>query len=194
MDSTEDETNADLQKWTVHSMSKPIVPFIHANLPCTTPVEVCLRQKSSSRFETVRGLVHSYVNSFDRIALSSVLDGWQYIPELASSVEKISISESACPLNTLPLQETLIQIHVYQPSDGGTFEEFSNSAGAKDDDDDTMAASISELPNKSWEGLWDSLIYADDIKMKLLDYIHATLVLSDAKVDCECIVMSLYAD
>ena len=153
-----------------------------------------LRQKSSSRFETVRGLVRSYVNSFDRIVLHSVLNGWQDIPELASSVEKISVSESACPSNTLPLEETVIQIHVYQPSDGDTFEEFSNSAGAKDDDDDTMAASICELPNKSWEGLWDSLIYTDDIKMKLLDYIHATLVLSDAKVDCECFILSLYAD
>ena len=148
---------------------------------------MCLRQRSSSRFETVRGLVRSYVSSFDRIVLPSVLDGWQDIPELASSVEKITVSESACPSNTLPLEETLIRIHVYQPSDGDTFEEFSNSAGAKDDDDDTMAASICELPNRGWDGLWDSLIYADDIKMKLLDYIHATLVLSDAKVDCEYI-------
>ncbi|KNZ74410.1 Thyroid receptor-interacting protein 13 [Termitomyces sp. J132] len=46
-----------------------------------------------------------------------------------------------------------------------------------------MAASVCELPNSTWEGLWDSLIYADDIKLKLLDYIHATLLLSDANVD-----------
>lgn len=78
-----------------------------------------------------------------------------------------------------------LQIHVYQPSDTDSFEDFSNTSGVKDDDDDTTAASVSDLPNSSWEGLWDSLIYADDIKMKLLDYIHATLVFSDANVDCE---------
>lgn len=78
-----------------------------------------------------------------------------------------------------------LQIHVYQPSDTEAFEEFSNNPGGEGDDE-TMAASVCELPNRSWEGLWDSLIYADDIKMKLLDYIHATLVFSDASVDCEC--------
>ena len=48
-----------------------------------------------------------------------------------------------------------------------------------------MAASACELPSMSWEGLWESLIYSDDIKSKLLDYIYATVVFSDADVDCE---------
>lgn len=82
------------------------------------------------------------------------------------------------------MEEMNIQIHVYKPSDGDAFEEFSNSSGNLNDADDTMAASLCELPNRSHEGLWDSLIYADDIKMKLLDYIHATMVFSDANVDC----------
>lgn len=77
-----------------------------------------------------------------------------------------------------------LQIHVYKPSDADSFEEFTNSTDTRDDGDDTMAASICELPNRGWEGLWDSLIYADNIKMKLLDYIHATLVFSDANIDC----------
>lgn len=76
------------------------------------------------------------------------------------------------------------RIHVYQPSEADLFEEFTNSDGARDGDD-TMASTVCELPNNSLEGLWDSLIYADDIKMKLLDYIHATFVLSDANVDCK---------
>ena len=80
----------------------------------------------------------------------------------------------------------LIQIHIYQPSDSDSFEEFSNdNGGSATDGEEVMAASVCELPNRSWEGLWDSLIFADNIKLKLLDYIHATLVLSDANVDCE---------
>jgi hypothetical protein len=77
-----------------------------------------------------------------------------------------------------------LQIHVYQPADTDSFEEFTNSSGTRQDDDETMAATVCELPNRGLEGLWSSLIYADDIKMKLLDYIHATLVFSDANVDC----------
>ena len=75
-----------------------------------------------------------------------------------------------------------IQVHVYQPSQDA-FEEYSNSAGPRDQDDDTMAATVCELPNRHYVGLWDSLIYAGNIKMKLLDYIYATLLLSDANID-----------
>lgn len=129
--------------------------------------------------------MHKYLTSYDRIGLPSTLEGWQDVPELASSVERIVASESSCPFHSLSLEETALQIHVYQPSETDSFEDFSNSSGSRDEDDDTMAASVCELPNRGWEGLWDSLIYADDIKMKLLDYIHATLVFSDANVDCE---------
>ena len=83
----------------------------------------------------------------------------------------------------LTQDQMMLQIHVYQPLESDSFEEF--SVGSKSDEDDTMAATVSELPNRSWNGLWDSLIYDNGIKMKLLDYIHATLVFSDANVDCE---------
>lgn len=150
------------------------------------PVEVQLQHKAALRFDTVRNLVHEYIESgsFDRIVLSSPLPGWEDIPELATSVEKITVSESVCASNTIRLQEAVFQIHVYQPSNADTFEEFSNTVGARDGDaDDTVAACICELPNRNLEGLWDSLIYADNIKIKLLDYIHATFILSDANVD-----------
>ncbi|KAJ4472279.1 P-loop containing nucleoside triphosphate hydrolase protein [Lentinula aciculospora] len=144
-------------------------------------VEVRLQSRSTSRFETIRTHVHAWMRSFDRINLSSSLDGWEDVPELAASVERIVTSESACPSQSLPVDEMALQIHVYQPCDSDASEEFSNSTS--EDDDETMAATVRELPNRSWEGLWDSLIYEDNIKMKLLDYIHATLVFSDANVD-----------
>ncbi|KAJ3847774.1 P-loop containing nucleoside triphosphate hydrolase protein [Lentinula lateritia] len=144
-------------------------------------VEVRLKSRSTSRFETIRAHVQAWITSFDRINLSSSLDGWEDVPELATSVERIVTSESACPSQSLSVDEMALQIHVYQPCESDAFEEFSNSTN--EDDDETMAATVRELPNRSWEGLWDSLIYEDDIKLKLLDYIHATLVFSDAEVD-----------
>ncbi|KAJ3778370.1 P-loop containing nucleoside triphosphate hydrolase protein [Lentinula raphanica] len=144
-------------------------------------VEVRLKSRSTSRFDTIRNHVHAWMSTFDRINLSSTLDGWEDVPELAASVERIVTSESSCASVSLPVDEMALQIHVYQPCDSDAFEEFSNSNN--EDDDETMAATVRELPNRSWEGLWDSLIYEDNIKMKLLDYIHATLVFSDAGVD-----------
>jgi pachytene checkpoint protein 2 len=80
------------------------------------------------------------------------------------------VSESACPSSSLPIEEISLQIHVYQPSDGGGDEEFSN--GAKEGEgEEVMAASACELPCISWDGLWDSLVYSDNIKLKLLEYV-----------------------
>lgn len=47
-----------------------------------------------------------------------------------------------------------------------------------------MAATVCELPSRMWDGLWDSLIFSDDTKSRLLDYIYATVLFSDADVDC----------
>ncbi|KAJ6539136.1 P-loop containing nucleoside triphosphate hydrolase protein [Mycena capillaripes] len=149
----------------------------------TVHIEVRLQPRATARFETIRARVFDWVHSFDRINLSSALEGWEDVPELASSVEQVLVSESSCPSHSLHISEMSLQIHIYQPSDTDSFEEFTNSSGTRQDDDETMAATVCELPNRGLEGLWSSLIYADDIKMKLLDYIHATLVFSDANVD-----------
>jgi hypothetical protein len=154
-------------------------------------VEVRLKTRASARFETIRSLVHAYATSLQRIHLPSILEGWEDVPELGASVEHIAVCEAQCPSPSLSVDEMALQVHVYQPSDSDAFEEFSNSAGGRNEDDDTMAASVCELPNRSYEGLWDALIYAGNIKMKLLDYIHATLVFSDANVDCMLFDLSL---
>lgn len=166
-------------QFTVRAFARKTIEILTLSL-----VEVRLKPRATARFETIRNRIFDWVHSFDRINLASTLEGWEDVPDLASSVERVVVSESSCPSHSLHISEMSLQIHVYQPADNDLFEEFTNSTGAREDNDDTMAASVCELPNRSWEGLWDSLIYADDIKMKLLDYIHATLVFSDANVDC----------
>ncbi|KAI0786348.1 P-loop containing nucleoside triphosphate hydrolase protein [Abortiporus biennis] len=161
--STSDENNS-LTVWPVH-------------------VEVRVSSNATARFDTIRNAVHNYIiNSFSHIYLPSTLQGWEDVPLLASSVDKIVASESPCSSPSLPLEQIALQIHVYQPSDSDAFEELATGSG-RGDGEEVMAASVCELPSLGWEGLWESLIYADDIKSKLLDYIYATVVFSDADVD-----------
>ncbi|KIY49562.1 AAA-domain-containing protein [Fistulina hepatica ATCC 64428] len=146
-------------------------------------VEVRLQANATMRFGTISRIVQDFISSsFDRISLPSKLEGWGELPELAAAVENIAACECACPERSLPVEDIDLEIHVYQPSDTQSFDEFS-TATSPDDEDDTNAATVCELPNRSWEGLWDSLIYADGIKLNLLDYIYATLVLSDADIN-----------
>lgn len=149
----------------------------------TVHVEVRLQPRASGRFDSIRKNVQTYLNSISRIAIPSKVTGWQDVPDLALAVDQIQVCESRCPLTVLNVSDALLQIHVYQPSDSDAFDEFTSGGSPSDGEDDTMSATVCELPNKSWEGLWDSLIYSDDVKMKLLDYIHATFTLSDANVD-----------
>ncbi|KAJ8515981.1 hypothetical protein ONZ45_g6657 [Pleurotus djamor] len=148
----------------------------------TVHIEVRVKPRATTRFETIKGHVHDFLTaSYERFALPSTLTGWEDVPELASVVERMIAAESSCPASSISIDNAVLQIHVYQTSDNDPYEEFSNSTDK--DEDETMAASVCELPNNNLDGLWDSLIYADDIKLKLLNYIHATLMFSDANVD-----------
>ena len=169
--------------WPVHS-EWFLVENIHFGL-IYTAVEVRVTANATSRFDTIRNAVHSYLTtSLSDIYLPSVIEGWEDVPLLASSIERIAASECPCPTSSLPIEQTALHIHVYQPTDADAFEELTSGSG-RGDDDQIMAATTCELPSSSWEGLWESLIYSDDIKSKLLDYIYATIVFSDANVDCE---------
>ncbi|KAI0080759.1 P-loop containing nucleoside triphosphate hydrolase protein [Panus rudis PR-1116 ss-1] len=165
-----------------YKMASPASP-----LPSTQTwpvhIEVRVSPNATARFDTIRNAVHSYItSSFSHIYLPSTLQGWEDVPLLASSVDKIVASESPSSASSLPVDQITLQIHVYQPSDSDAFEELASGNG-RGEGDDVMAASVCELPSLGWEGLWESLIYADDIKNKLLDYIYATVVFSDADVD-----------
>ena len=105
------------------------------------------------------------------------------MPVLSSCVERIVACESPCPTSSIPVERAALQIHVYQPTETDASEEFSSSGGGEGEE--VMAASVCELPSRMWDGLWESLIFEDDTKLNLLDYIYATVLFSDANVDCK---------
>ncbi|KAG8969984.1 hypothetical protein FRC03_012437 [Tulasnella sp. 419] len=155
-------TNDSDLKWTVH-------------------IEACIKPESSALFDTIRNAVEQHVSMDEHIYLPSVITGWETTPLLQKNVEVIRATESTYPGKLLPVEQAILEIHVYQPNDAPAFEEF--TTGSKSDGDEVMAATVCELPCRAWEGLWDSLIYPDDIKPRLLNYIYATLIFSDKDVD-----------
>ncbi|KZT26942.1 P-loop containing nucleoside triphosphate hydrolase protein [Neolentinus lepideus HHB14362 ss-1] len=152
-------------------------------------IEVRIAPTATARFDTIRNLVHNYLTtSLSHIYLPSTLTGWEDHPVLSASIERVVAAEPPASLlssstsPSLPIEDCLLQIHVYQPNDTDAFEEF-DGGGRGGEGEEVMAASICELPSRGWEGLWDSLIYEGDVKGRLLDYIYATVVFSDADVD-----------
>ncbi|THH33793.1 hypothetical protein EUX98_g401 [Antrodiella citrinella] len=152
----------------------------------TSPVHVEVRvlPQARARFDTIRTAVQTFItSSFSHIYLPSTLQGWEDVPILAQSVDRIIASESTNSSSSVPIEDAFLQIHVYQPNDADAFEEMASGGGRGAEGEEVTAASVCELPSLGWEGLWESLIYADDIKSKLLDYIYATVIFSDADID-----------
>lgn len=151
-----------------------------------------LLPRAPAKFETISENVREYIQEAHvSLCLPSLLEGWEDVPTLAGSVEQIFASELPAFMHAseniavgdreLPINQASLQIYVYQCTVDAEYEDFSSKG---EDGEDIMAATDRELPSREWEGLWESLVYPDDIKLRLLDYIYSTVVFSDADVDC----------
>lgn len=110
----------------------------------------------------------------------SDLQGWQQEPFLAEHVDRIYVAETEPLSASVALADASVSLHTYQPCPVDNVDEF----GVGDaDTDNSVAATLSELPSKALDGVWRSLVYTDDVKWRLLHYIHSTLLFSDADVD-----------
>ncbi|KAL5488145.1 hypothetical protein ACEPAI_6253 [Sanghuangporus weigelae] len=149
-------------------------------------VEVCLTARTSQSFESIRRLVYQYlIENYGALFMPLVLTGWESAPILRDCIDKIVVSESACSYRSLPIEKCSLQIHVYQLSEDSTYEKLSTNPS--DTNEEYTAGSISVLPSKELEGLWESLFYDRDVKSRLLNYIYATIGFSDADVDCNLV-------
>ncbi|CBQ69985.1 related to PCH2-putative ATPase [Sporisorium reilianum SRZ2] len=153
-------------------------------------VEVRLRPVSTADDDRVRSEAISFLTAtLPTIQSETEITDWSRSPFLAANIDRIRIAEIASAPSTssaspsIPIAEAKLQVHVYQPSSSDIIDEFSAADPNADEGDETTAASVSELPNRSLDGVWDSLVYEDDIKPKLLNYIYTTLLFSDANVD-----------
>ncbi|KAJ9100780.1 hypothetical protein QFC19_005519 [Naganishia cerealis] len=148
-------------------------------------VEARLMPRSMMRFAIVQALISDYINeNFDRLEVGAELEGWKDIHTLTNSVDRLVVTESSSPDAFPEVAKCRLAIHVYQPSSRIGVDEFAATTGDEDNDEsNVMAATVRELPSRDMDGLWDSLIYADDVKPRLLNYIYTTLLFSDANVD-----------
>lgn len=150
-------------------------------------IEVRLRPISTAKDNEVREEVAAFLTSnFTILQGETEITDWSASSFLNSHVDRIRIADIAAKSAsaTIPITEAKLEVHVYQPSSTDIVDEFSAAdPNAADEGEETTAASVAELPNRSLDGVWDSLVYEDDIKPKLLNYIYTTLLFSDANVN-----------
>jgi hypothetical protein len=156
-------------------------------------VEARLKASSTIRHDTIRRLLYAFItSSYTSLIVSTTLYEWSEVPVLSTHLSSVRVAEcSLASSSVVALDSVQIQLHVYQVADTAD-EEFSVDPDDNEDEhvyggkaarDITVAASVAELPNAKFEGLWDNLIYEEDIKGKLLRYIYSTVEFGERDID-----------
>ncbi|KAK0544774.1 hypothetical protein OC846_005929 [Tilletia horrida] len=149
-------------------------------------VEARAKSQSSMRQDSLRKSIQNYLEASQTfLQAEAEVGGWKNVPILASNLDALRVAESSTGQEFVPIQRAQLQIHIYQPAFEDTVHEFASGEDGADgmDEEQVMAATVAELPNRALDGVWNSLIYADDVKVRLLNYIYTTLLFSDANVD-----------
>ena len=146
----------------------------HETICC---VEICLLANSSIRYDSVIAYISRYLpNRYAYLTTNTTLHppSWADDDFLTKNVQFIQIGESRPPRRVLELQDATLELFIYQFTD--------EEIGILSNDDQVSAHHYS-LPSQSLHGLWDSLVFDDDVHLMLLDYIQTSLVFGDAGVD-----------
>lgn len=155
-------------------------------LPCAnTPifhVEICQKPTSTARShlicEQVQSLLRRHKITYGDLHITEFDDNF-----LQEHVHSVSICDTDLvnyEKKSINLTGNNLHLHVYQLHDDGP--------GTEElDDEELAAANHWLLPSTDFHGMWDSLVFDDDIKRNLLNYAATTLLFSDRKVDTNVI-------
>lgn len=156
-------------------------------------LEVLLRKR---RFEN--GYRHSQirqeVTTFLRDNYAALRLNWTIYPSneedsqaLAEKVERISVAQvvgMGYNADIVPITDGCVfEMYIYHLEDGDEFAVHSSVQQLCVGEDGTVSAVVWNLPGKIFDGLWESLIFEDDIKQRLLRYMNTVMLFSNRKVD-----------
>jgi len=149
-----------------------------------TCVEVYQKPRSNMKKEAVRSLVEDFLNSERELRLSKLSSGAcsRFGPDFGPGHEDLEDNVDCVDVlrtGQAPSSKDETKYYVVRLDDQGGHED-----GCIDmDGEEIQAAHQLILPSKELHGVWDHLIYGDDVKEKLLRYVFTAMKLSDSGVD-----------
>nr|AHB51067.1 pachytene checkpoint 2-like protein [Nodipecten subnodosus] len=157
-----------------HSDSTAISPVYH--------IEICQSPSSTAQGNIVKehvlNLLHRQKVAYGDFVLTEFDD--PFLHEHVNSIALCDSDLSGSNRQTIDLCGRELQLHVFQlQEDGPGIEEL--------DEEDLAAASHWLLPARDLHGMWDSLVFDENVKSQLLNYATTTLLFSDRQVDSNII-------
>ncbi|WVF65932.1 hypothetical protein IAT40_000670 [Kwoniella sp. CBS 6097] len=146
-------------------------------------VEVRLRPDNIALSHNIERNTRGFIGNIDgAIPLGDKLHGWTDIGILDDNVDRIWVDEGVRGESSVKPVDANIQLHMYRAIELDVLQEF--SADFDDDEEEKVtAASMRILPSLELDGIWETLVYADDLKTRLLDFIYTTIHFSELEID-----------
>jgi len=164
-------------------------PAVHECIRPVLHIEILQKSKSLLTAKVLEGHVLEWLKEM-RPLYSDLITSDFKSSVLNENVETIKICdvEAACTdhKQTVLVTSCDLQYHVYRLEDCGVSNETFNY-NSNSNSDELSAANHWMLPNKDFEGLWESLVYDSEIKAQLVRFVTTTLLFSDTKVDSNII-------
>ena len=155
----------------------------------TVSIEVCLSAHASQEALTELPL---YLQTYLPMRYAFLSSGTRLTPEslkhdkfLRKNVEFIQICETH-PLKkrTLDLRFTNLDIFLFHwAASLESFDSHRPKSSMSSEEDKVVTLQEHTLPSKEFLGLWESLVFDNNLHYDLLDYIHTALLFSDCDID-----------
>ncbi|KAJ3127969.1 Pachytene checkpoint protein 2 [Nowakowskiella sp. JEL0407] len=150
-------------------------------IPAVIEVEACISLRSTAAYGVVVVNVKNFLSSFvttlrgiENMIISKPNFGSNDF--LMQNVEFIQICEIHGGDVPNSISDLDVRVHVYQLGEEEATEEVNP-------EESVVTCTVQELPARSFHGLFDSLIFDDDIPKKLLQYVHTSMIFADNAVD-----------
>ncbi|CAG8613109.1 7764_t:CDS:10 [Ambispora gerdemannii] len=144
-------------------------------------VECCLKTQSTAEYEEIQESVEKFLREFKSSVLcySEITDFYD-IPLLGEHLENMKVAEAGGSSDDSEaiyiLDDVNLDIHVYQLEEDEAVDEFQ-------EEENVLAANHWELPSRALEGLWDNLIFDNNVKTRLIEYVTTTMLFSDRDIN-----------
>ncbi|RIB12085.1 P-loop containing nucleoside triphosphate hydrolase protein [Gigaspora rosea] len=157
-------------------------PLVTGRARSILHIECCLKTLSTVRYEVIREQVEKFLREFKTSLLChSEISDFQDVALLKENVEYMIVAEAGCDTSEIQILENVdLNIHVYQLNEDDVVEEYQ-------EEENVLTANYWDLPARALDGLWDNLIFDENIKIRLLDYVYTTILFADRNVNSNII-------
>ncbi|WRT63819.1 uncharacterized protein IL334_000744 [Kwoniella shivajii] len=174
----EEEEDMHIDSSSDMSEEEEGLPVIH--------IEIRLRAstRSSIRDPDLIYLIKEYIQTASpHLVPGKELKGWEKEEELQEYVERIRIEENVDDLKSISYDDAQLEFHIYKPGNFDEIEDFSAELDEYDNENAVTAASMRTLPSAELDGIWDTLVYPDNLKTRLLNFCYSTTLFSEAAIN-----------